>query len=271
MQYSLIAFDFKFAIQKKERKKIMSATIYLKAQQVKGQFNGGAILENKPVQMTEDASKLQPYSNLFYWAHAWSDNGSLIGEHPHQAFEIISIVLKGDIEHYDSAHKGWKKLNAGDAQVIRAGSGISHAERINAGSEMFQIWFDPNLTKSIEKPASYNDYASATFPISKQNGMGVKTYLGVDAPMQLDTPGVTIREISFAKGEFDLPMSADKIYSVYLIEGELIVDDKTMHENDFALLKDESNYHFNVMQAGKIFVIESPVDPGYATYAERYR
>ena len=75
---------------------------------------------------------MKPYSNLFYWAHAWSDKGSLIGEHPHKAFEILSFVLEGDIEHYDSKLRGWKPLQKGDVQIIRAGSGISHAEKINA-------------------------------------------------------------------------------------------------------------------------------------------
>lgn len=249
----------------------MSAIIYPKAQQVKGQFNGGAILENKPVQIDDDPTKLQPYSNLFYWAHAWSDEGSLIGEHPHQAFEIISIVLKGEIEHYDSAHKGWKKLNAGDAQVIRAGRGISHAERINAGAEMFQIWLDPNLNISITKHASYNDYADASFPVSMQNGLAVKTFLGPDAPMELDTKGVTMKEYSFEKGTFEIAMNTENIYSIYLIEGELLVDNQLMVENDFVLIRDETNYQFTSTHAGKIFVIESPVDPGYITYAERYQ
>lgn len=249
----------------------MSATIYPKAQQATGQFNGGAILENKPVQMSVDASTLQPYSNLFYWAHAWSDHGSLIGEHPHQAFEIISIVLKGDIEHYDSAHKGWKKLNAGDAQVIRAGSGISHAERINAGAEIFQIWFDPNIEKSISKPATYDDYLAAAFPVSIQNNLQIKTYLGGDAPMLLDTPSVTMKEIGFESGTFAMDMKVDFYYSIYLVEGELLMDKKTISENDFVLIKNETNYEFEALQAGRIFVIESPIVLNYKTYAERYK
>jgi hypothetical protein len=248
----------------------MPAIVYPKAEQIKGQFNGGAILENKPVQMSVDKTKLQPYSSLFYWAHAWSDKGSLIGEHPHQAFEIISIVLKGDIEHYDSAHKGWKKLSAGDAQVIRAGSGISHAERINAGAEIFQIWFDPDLEKSISKPATYDDYLAATFPVVTENNLHIKTYLGNKAPMQLDTPDVTMTEITFPVGGFELSLNVDFYYSIYLIEGELLIDEKIMHENDFVLIKNENIYRFNATKPGKIFVVKSPLVLNYATYAERY-
>ena len=38
----------------------------------------------------------------------------------------------------------------GDVQIIRAGNGISHAEEIDDNSEIFQIWFDPNLSKTLK-------------------------------------------------------------------------------------------------------------------------
>ena len=248
----------------------MSQRIYRKEDQVKGQFNQGAILENKPVQLTDDYTKLQPYSNLFYWAHAWSDEGSLIGEHPHQAFEIISIVLKGEIEHYDSAHKGWKKLSAGEAQIIRAGSGISHAERIGAGAEIFQIWLDPDLSKTISKPATYNDYPVAAFPVTVKDGLKVKTYVGEHAPMQIDTPGITMQEIEFKPGTYFLIMRSDFYQSIYLIEGEVEVDNSLILPNDFILGEQLQNFSWNARTMGRLFIIESPVKPGYATYASRY-
>jgi quercetin 2,3-dioxygenase len=125
----------------------MSIHIYPAQQQITGNFNGGEILENKPIQMSPDATKLQPYSNIFYWAHAWAEVTSTIGLHPHQAFEIVSFVLKGTIEHYDTQNKTWLPLHAGDVQIIRAGKGISHAEKMHEGTHMFQIWFDPNIHK----------------------------------------------------------------------------------------------------------------------------
>jgi quercetin 2,3-dioxygenase len=129
----------------------MSITIYPFTRQHKGGFNNNEIMENKPVQLSNDTEKLQPYSNLFYWAHAWSDNGSTIGEHPHKAFEIMSFVTKGWIEHYDSKNRDWKRLEEGAVQIIRAGKGISHAEKLGPGAEMFQIWVDPGLESTITK------------------------------------------------------------------------------------------------------------------------
>ena len=75
-------------------------TAYLNRQR---NFNNGEIIENKPIGFPQDGGKLKPYSNLFYWAHAWTNNKkSTIGLHPHQGFEICSFVLSGKINHFDT-------------------------------------------------------------------------------------------------------------------------------------------------------------------------
>ncbi|MDP3300375.1 MAG: pirin family protein [Sulfuricurvum sp.] len=69
------------------------------------------------------------------------------GMHPHRDMEIITIVLKGSIEHTDSlGHHGF--TNAGEIQMISAGSGIEHSERnpsMDETLELFQIWIFPNM------------------------------------------------------------------------------------------------------------------------------
>jgi redox-sensitive bicupin YhaK (pirin superfamily) len=58
--------------------------------------------------------------------------------------EIITYVRKGAITHTDSmGHKG--RTEAGDVQVMSAGSGVQHSEW-NAESgvtELFQLWIEP--------------------------------------------------------------------------------------------------------------------------------
>ena len=93
----------------------MKIEIYQIKDQAKGNFNNGEILENKPIGFPGENGKLKPYSNIFYWAHAWTTNKkSTIGLHPHKGFEICSFVLKGKINHYD-ANK--KKTNRIDVQI----------------------------------------------------------------------------------------------------------------------------------------------------------
>ncbi len=246
----------------------MSIKIYPFSEQSPGGFNDGEILENRPVVMSHNPAFLLPYSNLFYWAHAWSDKGSTIGEHPHKAFEIITFILKGTIEHYDSANRKWIPINEGGAQIIRAGSGISHAEKLNAGSHVFQVWFDPDIRKVIANPATYNDYEQKDFPVITNNGFEVRQYIGEGSPLKMETPGVSAVEINFKDGKHKLGLNPEKISSLYLIEGWITTPGGKLETNDFAVIKDEVEITFETGEAGKLFLIENPKDPGYTTYAE---
>jgi redox-sensitive bicupin YhaK (pirin superfamily) len=243
----------------------MHLEIYPKSDQGKGEFNFGAILENKPIAFPSEGGKLRPYSNLFYWAHAWTPGGeSTIGLHPHQGFEIMSFVLKGEIEHYDT------KLSAGDAQIIRAGNGISHSEKIKEGSAIFQIWMDPNLRVTISQPPTYDDYPSEAFPVTERDGMAVKTYKGAGSPLHMVTPGVTIEEMRIPQGSQTIYLGDGEVFSGYLMAGELELDGKTLKTDDFFLVSNADQFAFDALTDCKLFVIRSPMEPGYPTYAKRY-
>ncbi|HEV7464275.1 MAG TPA: pirin family protein [Methyloceanibacter sp.] len=66
--------------------------------------------------------------------------------HPHADMEIITYVRQGAITHEDSlGHSG--RTEAGDVQVMSAGSGIRHAEfnREPVATTLFQIWIEPSM------------------------------------------------------------------------------------------------------------------------------
>jgi redox-sensitive bicupin YhaK (pirin superfamily) len=79
----------------------------------------------------------------------WNDDeiaaNSGFPPHPHAEMEIITYVRKGAITHKDSlGNEG--RTEAGDVQVMSAGSGIRHAE-YNVEPEtttLFQIWIEPD-------------------------------------------------------------------------------------------------------------------------------
>lgn len=246
----------------------MSIIIYTFESQAPGGFNDGEILENRPVVMTHNPAYLLPYSNLFYWAHAWSDKGSTIGEHPHKAFEIITFILKGTIEHYDSHNMKWIPIAEGGAQIIRAGSGISHSEKLNAGSHVFQVWFDPDIRKAMQVPASYDDHEQKDFPVTVNNGFELRQYIGEGSPLKMETPGVNAVEINFKAGSHKLGLNPGKISSLYLIEGYITTGAGQMKANDFAVIKDENEFTFETAAGGRLFLIENPVSVDYQTYAE---
>lgn len=249
----------------------MSIQLIKVSEQASGQFNGGEILENKPIGFPREGGLLKPYSNIFYWAHAWSDNGSTIGLHPHQGFEIMSFVTEGSIEHYDTAHKEWRKLDKGAAQIIRAGNGISHSEKINPAGHMFQIWFDPNLNKTIQQPASYDDYAHEVFSITEVKGIKTKVYRGKGSPLKMESEGVEITEKWMEAGSFTLNLDSTKTTSIYLVNGEATIGNHKAVKNDFLKIESESELNLEVNHNLQIFIISSPTVLTYKTYAETYK
>ena len=62
--------------------------------------------------------------------------------------EIITYVREGAITHEDNqGNRG--RTEAGDVQVMSAGSGIAHAEynREDATTRIFQIWITPDRSR----------------------------------------------------------------------------------------------------------------------------
>ncbi len=247
---------------------IMKITVLRKEEQVRGEFNAGAILERKPLGFPQDHGALTPYGNLFYWAHAWSTTGGMIGEHPHRGFEILSFILSGTTHHYDSKLQGWKELNAGDVQIIRTGRGISHAERMEAGAALFQIWFDPGLERTMGDEATYNDHRATDFPtVTDLHGVTI-VYVGEGSPLTLRTEPLSIRRVRYNNGAHDI--TVDGHLSAFILGGEVSIDGQKLTVGDF--FRASGTGTTSIATAGAdVFVIESPDTLPYRTYRELMR
>jgi len=94
--------------------------------------------------------------------------------HPHQDMEIVTYVRKGAITHRDSlGNEG--RTEAGDVQVMSAGTGIQHAEYNLEDEEttLFQIWILPD--RRGEKPG----WGARPFPRGDRTGRFVTLASGI--------------------------------------------------------------------------------------------
>ncbi|MBT8194831.1 MAG: pirin family protein [Bacteroidia bacterium] len=248
----------------------MSIEIIPLNEQAKGAFNNGEILENKPIGFPQDGGKTKPYSNLFYWAHAYCEVDSTIGEHPHKGFEIMSFVLEGSIEHYDSKLNDWITLNKGDVQIIRAGNGITHAEKLNAGAHIFQIWFDPDIRKTLSTAASYNDYKDKDFLVDNNNGVKRTLYKGSNAPIHMVTEGVEIEKWVINPGSHTIKLNTQNTTSIYNLLNSFQVNGKTCNKHDFLIVNNENTLQIECKNELELFVICTPTAPSYPTYFSLY-
>ncbi len=79
----------------------------------------------------------------------WNDDevapGAGFDPHPHRDMEIVTYIRQGAITHRDNlGNEG--RTEAGDVQVMHAGTGIVHAEynREDQPTRLFQIWIEPD-------------------------------------------------------------------------------------------------------------------------------
>ena len=96
--------------------------------------------------------------------------------HPHANMEIITYVREGAITHQDSlGNKG--RTEAGDVQVMSAGSGIRHSEYNlePTKTRIFQIWIEP--TTQGGQPT----WGAKPFPKSDRSGKLVTLASGFEA------------------------------------------------------------------------------------------
>ena len=250
----------------------MSIQIFKRESQANGNFNNGEILEKKPIGFPQDGGELKPYSNIFYWAHAWASNkDSVIGLHPHRGFEICSFVLKGEIEHYDTLLDKWITLKKGDVQIIRAGKGISHSEKLKKGSEIFQIWFDPNLQESLYINARYSDFKLKDFKIKNQSKFETKIISNSENQLSLKSKGIEIYEHKFNDGIHSHKINDKCYHSIFVLDGTLEINNQQFKKGDFLIIFNENNLELATKYNVKIFEIVSLISVSYKTYAEIHK
>ena len=247
----------------------MTIQITTKENQAEGHFLNGAILENKPIGFPQDGGGQKPISNIFYWANAWSEVGGTIPEHPHKFFEIMSFVLDGDIEHYDTKNKQWLPLKKGDVQIIRAGNGISHSEKMNAGANIFQIWFDPNIMLTQNKEASYSDYNANQFKVIDNGGFETTYYVGANGIVEMDTV-VDIQKISFKQNtSYKFPKKEGYVFTAYVLGKEKVsLNAQNLSQHDFVVVDDEDELNIEAAIGAELFVIQTPKQVNYKLYNE---
>ncbi len=220
-------------------------------------------VENKPIPFP-DYNNRYAYSNLFYWAHLEAFETAEFPLHPHKGFEIMTFVLKGSLEHFDTATNVWTPIGEGGFQVTQTGEGVCHSERIRKGSELFQIWFDPDFSKSLKVPAHYKDYSKDDVMIKKMDGITVLEYVSTNSGIPHQTDNINITREFFERGDHTRASDASSIYSIYVINGNGMINQKPLAKDDFVVIDDASTIEVNADERLELFIIVSPKNLSYS-------
>ncbi|MBT5551413.1 MAG: pirin [Nitrospina sp.] len=257
-----------------QNKTVLDFKIYPPDVQAAGQFDGGRITEIKPIGFPHEGPILQNLGPLFYWAWATAKGYGKIALHPHQAFEIMSYALEGEIGHYDTLDNR-SRVQTGGAQVIQAGSGISHEEEtVGEFTDFFQIWFNPDTRYTIHNSPTYNEYKNEDFPVEFQEGVTLKTIIGKDSPIDLESE-VIMKDISIEKDrQFQHSLIQDRTLALVVISGNGTLFDKQtgvkhhINKKDFALIHATGDGDVLIQADSllRVAMIEVPAQVDYPLY-----
>lgn len=244
---------------------MLAKIVFYKDQLFKEAYRG-AIKERKVIGFPQEKGPVEPYSNIFYWAQLSSDYGYIIPEHPHLGFEILTYVLRGG---YETRQEGqdWVRLSEGDVNVIHAGKGIRHSEKLLPRSEVLQIWLDPNFNNFRKNEPGMNNLDSSSFPISRNEGFYSRAVAGQKSPLKLHAQNVSVEIIDMSAGFHSLICPEDCVMSGFILDGYIEIDEKLMGRNDFFMVEARREIKVASMVNSKLFITVSPLEPEYQIYA----
>ncbi len=162
--------------------------------------------------------------------------------HGHRDMEIVSYVLDGALEHKDSMGNG-SIIRPGDVQRMSAGTGVRHSE-YNASKEkplhLVQLWILPavkNLPPSWEQQR---------FPLEARTGKLLPIAVPADHTEKQPAGVVRIHQDATIYTSLLRPgdsathaLAAGRRAYLFLIAGELQVNNETLHAGDQARITSE--------------------------------
>jgi hypothetical protein len=170
--------------------------------------------------------------------------------------EIITYVREGAITHKDSlGNEG--RTEAGDVQVMSAGSGIRHAEyNLEPGpTRIFQIWIIP--TQRGGSPA----WGSQPFPKGDRSGRFVTLASGFDEdeealPIRADARvlGATLK----AGESVDYALGADRHGYLVPATGAVEVNGTRIEARDGAAIADAAVIKVTAIEDSELVLVDTP-------------
>jgi redox-sensitive bicupin YhaK (pirin superfamily) len=175
--------------------------------------------------------------------------------HPHANMEIITYVREGAITHQDSlGNKG--RTEAGDVQVMSAGSGIRHSEYNlePTKTRIFQIWIEPS------SKGGQPTWGAKPFPKSDRSGKLVTIASGIagdaDAlPIRADARVLATTLKAGERAEYD----AGKSRKLYLVPaaGSVEVNGVRVNARDGAAIRDEAKLTITALEDSELVLVDA--------------
>jgi len=187
----------------------------------------------------------------------WNDDevapGTGFDPHPHREMEIVTYIRQGAITHRDNlGNEG--RTEAGDVQVMHAGTGIVHAEhnRESEATRLFQIWIQP------DRHGVSPGWATRQFP--KEGGLAV---LASGRPQDADSGALPLHaDAAVIAGTLKAGETAQVALAagrgLYLVpaSGSVTVNGVSVNTRDGAAITDEAEVSITASEPSEVVLVE---------------
>jgi redox-sensitive bicupin YhaK (pirin superfamily) len=175
--------------------------------------------------------------------------------HPHSDMEIITYVREGAISHRDSLGNAGR-TEAGDVQVMSAGSGIRHSEynEEEDTTTLFQIWILP------DGRGGEPSWGTRPFPKDDRAGRFVTLASGIDG----DDDALPIRSNARVLGatvkagdSVTYPLTPDRHAYLVPAVGRIRIDDVEINARDGAAITGVDEVTITAIEDSEIVMVDA--------------
>ncbi|AZG10158.1 pirin family protein [Pigmentiphaga sp. H8] len=188
----------------------------------------------------------------------WNDDtiapGTGFPAHPHADMEIITYVREGAITHQDNlGSRG--RTEAGDVQVMSAGSGIRHSEyNLEPGvTRIFQIWIFP------DSRGGQPSWGAKPFPKGDRSGQ----FVALASGMQGDEDALPIRADARVSGATlkagetaEYRLGAGRYGYLVPATGRVDVNGVELRARDGAAIRDEDVIRLTAIEDTELVLVD---------------
>jgi len=184
--------------------------------------------------------------------------GSGFGSHPHDNMEIITIPLKGALEHKDSMGN-IGVIHAGEIQVMSAGTGVVHSEYNHSKTEAantLQIWLFPK-EENIKPRYDQKNFTD----VLKLNELTT-----LISPDKSDATLLINQDATFSMGDFeagkqityDIKKPGNGVY-IFVIEGVVKINNQVLNKRDAIGVSDTNSLFIDTEATTTLLIMDVPM------------
>jgi quercetin 2,3-dioxygenase len=185
--------------------------------------------------------------------------GGAFPTHPHDNMEIVTIPFTGALKHKDSTG-GEGVIQAGDIQIMSAGTGVQHSEANASATEpvtLFQVWVFPkerNIKprydqKTFDVTERANKWQTVVSPIEADNALWINQNARF-ALTNLDAG----KEITYTN-----TFAANGVFLV-VINGSVDVNGQQLNKRDALGISETGSFTVTASEDAELLAIEIPMN-----------